>query len=301
MDGRVVVITGGNTGLGREVAEDLARRGAVVVLGCRDAGKAAAAAAAIRAASGNVNVHTLPLDLASLESVREFAEVVAARLPAWAPGDGAAVDALVCNAGVWVPMDQQRQTADGYEVHFGVNHLGHYLLVRQMGALLSAPESRVVVVSSGLMASGVAAIDSFDVHHGRAAAPGARSHAPTGYVDSKLMNAMFVTELAARQPALGAYAVCPGWCKTELARYVPAQIATKVAVVVFGSMFMRSAWQGAQNILHVVLEDRALLASGRMYRDGRLVEGKEKAKLDSIDSAERKKLWDLSARLVKLV
>merc|ERR1712032_895465 len=111
---------GANTGLGAEAALDLAKRGATLVLACRSFERTRPIVKQIREESGNNDVHYMHLDLASLQSVREFAGEVQAKYPA--------IHTLVCNAGVWMPMDKQAKTEDGFEVHAGVNHLGHFLL-----------------------------------------------------------------------------------------------------------------------------------------------------------------------------
>ena len=209
--GQVIVVTGGNVGLGAEAALDLARRGATVVLACRSWDNTRDTLARIRAETGNNDVHYLHLDLGSLASVRQFAADVTAKFPE--------VHVLVCNAGVWHPMDQAARTSDGFEAHAGVNHLGHHLLTR---LLLDSSLARVVVVSSSLCAQGKLDFTEYDhFRSGRLPEPGRRSHAPTGYCDSKLMNVLFTKELASRRAGRGltAVSVCPGWCYTNLARH----------------------------------------------------------------------------------
>src|SRR5687768_318935 len=115
--GRAVFITGANTGIGRAAALDLARRGAKIFAACRDATKGKAAVETIRSESGNADVELIDLDLGSLASVRRGAEGFVAR--------GLPLAILIANAGV---AGQNGVTADGFELHFGTNHLGHYLL-----------------------------------------------------------------------------------------------------------------------------------------------------------------------------
>merc|ERR1712013_180944 len=178
----------------------------------------------IREASGNNDVHYMHLDLASLQSVREFAEEVQSKYPA--------IHTLVCNAGVWMPMDKQAKTEDGFEVHAGVNHLGHFLLTSLLlGRLETSAPSRVVVVSSGLMNSGQLDLTAYDHwRNGRQVDPSKRTHAPSGYCDSKLMNALFTRELASRVAGkgVGAVCVCPGWCYSDLARHTGINFMKKV-------------------------------------------------------------------------
>src|SRR5215475_13155894 len=137
--GRTIVVTGANSGIGLEAARTLAGAGARVVLACRDPRRGEAAAAELRAANPGAELEVLPLDLASLASVRDFASALSAR--------HARIDVLVNNAGVMaIP---RRTTADGFEMQLGTNHLGHFALTGLLiERLLEAPAARVVTVSS---------------------------------------------------------------------------------------------------------------------------------------------------------
>lgn len=139
LGGRVAVVTGANSGIGKETALGLARAGATTVLACRNAERAGTAAAEIRAAAGTDEVHVVALDLADLASVVACAEEIGTR---W---DRLAV--LVNNAGgIW---SSRQLTAQGFEQTLGVNHLGHFLLTRMLLAqLVAGAPSRVVNVSS---------------------------------------------------------------------------------------------------------------------------------------------------------
>lgn len=105
------------------------------------------AAAQISKLTGSNNVQVIPLDLASFQSIRDFAQAVKDKYET--------IDCLVCNAGIWVPMEKQVKTEDGLEAHVGINHMGHFLLTN----LLIGHVKRVVVVSSGLMLSGKIDLD----------------------------------------------------------------------------------------------------------------------------------------------
>lgn len=297
LQGQTVVITGANTGLGYEAATEFSRRGAsTVILACRDVTRGAEAAERIRNATGNLNVECIKLNLASLSSVREFADVVKSKYEN--------IDLLVCNAGVWIPMDRSLKTEDGFEIHFGVNHLGHFLLTNLLLDKLIASQfgGRVVVVSSGLMNSGKINMEAQDfVYQGRkdesnSDGPKKRSMAPNGYSDTKLMNGLFVKTLAHKFPSeIQAYAVCPGWCKTELARYLNMSFFKKLIILPIAFLFMRSAAQGSHNIAYLGLEDKDKLVNGGFYRDGK-IEEKENSKLDSMSDVGDE-LWKLSEKL----
>ncbi|MER0479545.1 SDR family NAD(P)-dependent oxidoreductase [Streptomyces sp. Edi2] len=138
-EGRNFLVTGGNAGIGYFVAEQLAATGALVVLGSRDAAKADAAMASIRSRVSGAHLRHLPLDLADLSSLKTAVD----RL------DLDHLDAVVHNAGVALDDPPRRETADGHELMFGTNHLGHFALTQQLAPLLSAaPAGRIVTVGS---------------------------------------------------------------------------------------------------------------------------------------------------------
>ena len=356
LDGRVIVITGANVGLGYESAKEFVKRNGTVVLACRDVAKAEEAAKRIvKSIGGGTGTRTgsrpqnvlveesmdcMEVDLASLESVRTFASRLTAKYPS--------IYALVCNAGVWVPMEEERKTRDGYEIHFGVNHLGHFALIKSVVDHMakSKEECRIVLVSSGLLKGGKIDMDKQDfVYEGRkvaaaaaaAAAPepaateegtststasdGAEeallpnndderrqkkqkkhaSFAPTGYCDSKLMNALTARQLAAAlgktAPHVSTYAVCPGFCRTSLGRHVSFPFYKKIMFAPIMLMIQRTCVQGSQNIVHATLEEKENMQSGSMYRDGEVAKD-ETEFLDSLDKDLPKKLWDLSEKLL---
>lgn len=139
IDGKTVVITGGNTGIGKITALELASRGGRVIIACRDGTKGASAVSEIRRASGNDEVFFKSLDLGSKQSIEEFSEKLLA--------EESRLDILILNAGVM--FTAHSTTKDGFELQFGVNHLGHFLLTHLLlDRLKESAPSRVVVVSS---------------------------------------------------------------------------------------------------------------------------------------------------------
>src|ERR1700727_322107 len=211
--GRLAVVTGANTGLGFETAQVLAARGASVVLAVRNVEKGKQAAARIGAAAPGASVTVQELDLASLDSVRE----AASELRAAHPG----IDLLICNAGVMYPPKQT--TADGFELQFGTNHLGHFALTGLLlERMLPVPGSRVVTVSS--VGHRIRARIHFDDLQWE------RSYSRVGaYGQSKLANLMFTYELQRRLSGAGttiAVAAHPGLAATELMRHTPAIVAS---------------------------------------------------------------------------
>ncbi|KAJ8285001.1 hypothetical protein COCON_G00038510 [Conger conger] len=139
IEGKTVVITGANTGLGKETARELAKRGGRIIMGCRDMAKCEAAAKEIRGQTLNTHVYARHIDLASIKSIREFADRI--------NQEEERVDILINNAGVMRCPDWK--TEDGFEMQFGVNHLGHFLLTNLLlEKLRSSAPSRVVNLSS---------------------------------------------------------------------------------------------------------------------------------------------------------
>ena len=209
--GRTAVITGANTGLGFETARLLAEHGATVVLACRDADRAAEAAARITALAPASTVRTLQLDLASAASIRRAAE----RLRAGHPR----IDLLINNAGG--VRRRYAVTEDGFELTFATNHLGPFAFTGLvLDQLLTVPGSRVVTVSSIGHRRGT--IDFDDLHFTR----GYRyTHA---YFQSKLANLLFTYELHRRLTAAGvptiAVAAHPGNARTEFGREMPLPV-----------------------------------------------------------------------------
>lgn len=289
LSNRRILITGGNVGLGYETALDLAHRGASIVLACRDLTSAQHAVMNIRSISKNENVSCMELDLASLSSVRAFAKELKQK--------DTSIDALICNAGVWMPMDQKRKTREGYEIHFGVNHLGHFLLIQELLPMLkkSGMESRVVLVSSSLSRYGKIDMDTKDfVKDGRP--QDETSFCPSGYSDSKLMNALTCRHLAKELEGsnVTTYAVCPGFCKSQLGRYVDMPSYKRIVVGSMMRLFQRSAVQGAQNIVFVTVQDKKDLVNGGFYQDGKVNEEMMKSHADV-----EKQLWDFSMELMR--
>ncbi|HEY2428538.1 MAG TPA: oxidoreductase [Acidimicrobiales bacterium] len=203
LDGRTAVVTGANSGLGFETATALAAHGAEVVLACRDEGRGKDALEAIRSTHPAARVELRLLDLADLSSVRSFAEGFAPAHPG--------LDILVNNAGVMaIP---HRRTADGFEMQFGTNHLGHFALTGLLlGPLTARPGARVVTLSSIMAHTG--RINFADLQHER------HYQKWIAYGQAKLANQLFTIELDRRARANGldlvSVAAHPGYAATNL-------------------------------------------------------------------------------------
>lgn len=233
--GKIVAITGANTGIGQATAAALAARGATVLLCCRDQAKAEAALAKVREVARNTGAEAaadtaaiVELDLSSLAAVRRAAATI---LDGWER-----LDVLINNAGV-VPLRRQT-SADGYELQFAVNHLGHFLLTnllldRLLTTAAKHGEARVVNVSSVMHRRG--RLD-FETDHDPA-----RYNPITAYGRSKLANLLFTRALANRYGPRGlrAYAVHPGPVATDIYRDIPQPLQALVR------LFLLTPEQGA--------------------------------------------------------
>ena len=206
---RTFLVTGANTGIGRATATALAADGGRVYITSRSAEAGAAAVDAIKSATGSQTVWLLPLDLASLASVRDCAAAFLAR--------DEPLHVLVNNAGVG---GQRGKTAEGFELHFGVNHLGHFALTMLLLDRLkasgpdTAPGARVVTLASDshYNAPGV----DFDAVRRQTSFTGQRE-----YAVSKLCNVLFTQEVARRVADVSSYAVHPGVVASDIWRRVP--------------------------------------------------------------------------------
>jgi NAD(P)-dependent dehydrogenase (short-subunit alcohol dehydrogenase family) len=249
--GRVAVITGSNTGVGYQVARALAACDATVVLACRDVAKAEAAADRIRTGSPLASVTMVHLDLASLRSIRAAANSLNYAYEH--------IDLLINNAGVMMPP--YGRTEDGFELQFGVNHLGPYALTGLLlGRMLGTRGSRVVTVSSLVHREGRLDLGNLPLEHGyrRSAA----------YSRSKLANLLFTYRLQRRLAATGArteaLAAHPGYARTELSRNLPA--ALRLGALAVEPVVAQSAAMGALPILRAATDPDA--RGGEYYGPG---------------------------------
>ncbi|MFC4592529.1 SDR family oxidoreductase [Sphaerisporangium corydalis] len=294
LTGRLAVVTGASDGIGLALAARLARAGAELVLPVRDHAKGEAAVARVRAAAPGALVALGELDLASLASVAEFAGKLNA--------GGRPVAILVNNAGVMAPATRHT-TADGLELQFGTNHIGHVALTARILPLLRAGRARVTTMSSSAARTG--RIDWADPQSERAYSP-IRS-----YGQSKLANLMFGLELDRRSRAGGWGIVSnvahPGTSLTNLyasgpnmGRERPARHEAIMKRLARWGMFVQPPEQGLLPALYAATSPQA--QGGRFYGPdglGQFTGGPAELAVyrRARDRAEAARLWDLSERL----
>ena len=275
MDGKVCIVTGANSGIGKETARGLAKQGATVVIAVRDVAKGEAARAEIAQSEGaGDRVKVMKLDLASFASIRAFASEFATTF--------GKLHVLVNNAGL-SPIEKL-QTADGIEVTFGVNHVGPHLLTRELAPLLkSSAPARVVFLSSSLQKS--AKLDLDDPQFEK------RSFSwMDAYGASKLANVLDTLTWAEKFAGTGVTvnAVHPGVVSTQLARDV-------WWLKIMAKVFFASPASGARTSLFAAGDASLEGVTGKYF------EGTKTKAVNPLanDAAARDKLWSMTERLIE--
>jgi NAD(P)-dependent dehydrogenase (short-subunit alcohol dehydrogenase family) len=283
--GRLAVVTGANSGLGKSIARELGRAGATVVIAVRNTDKGEQAVADIRREVASAELSVQRLDLADLASVRSFAQAF----------DHHHLDVLVNNAGIMAPP--RRLTADGFESQIGTNHLGHFALTGLLlPTLLAAPAPRVVTMSSEAHWIGKMRFDDLQFEHGY--------NNWRAYGQSKLANLMFCFELARRaaeaDTALVSVAAHPGYAATNLQFAGPAGRLERAVMVVGNKVIAQSADMGALPALYAATVTD--LPSGSFVGPDGLLGGRGhphvvSAAAKAYDAEAWKRLWELSEQL----
>jgi NAD(P)-dependent dehydrogenase (short-subunit alcohol dehydrogenase family) len=279
MTGKTVVITGGNSGIGKETAVSLAKAGAKVLVTARDPVRGADAVAEIQRRSANEQVGLVVFDLGDLSAVRKHAPEILDHCDR--------IDVLVNNAGV--VLSDRRVTADGFEATFAVNHLGHFVLTDLLlDRIKSSAPSRIVNVSSTAHKSARRGLDFDDLQSTK------QYRAMQVYGRSKLANIYFTTELASRLEGTGVTANClhPGTVATGYGRDGDTKgvLAFGVKVIV---PFVLSAEQGAATSVYLASSPEVEGVTGKYF-----VKSKPRSPSKAAsDPVAAKRLWEISEEL----
>jgi len=279
MKGRTVVITGGNSGIGRATADSLARLGARVVITSRDPGRGEAAVTAIRRASGNDAVERVDLDLSRLASVRACAAELLDRVEA--------VDVLDLNAGG--VLSQRAESEDGYEMQFQANHLGHFLLAQLLlDRLRASAPARVIVVSSWGHTQARGGLRFDDLQWRTRSYRGSMVYSAT-----KLMNLYFAFELARRLEGTGVTvnALHPGFVASGFAMGGDTRLL-RLGITV-SRPFARSPAKGAATAVWLAASDEVDGVTGMYFVDCKPTAPAPMA----LDTEAARRLWDVSTEL----
>ena len=280
MEGKVVVVTGGNAGIGKEAAVELARAGARVVITARDRTRGENALADVRARSGSDAVELMDLDLASFASIRRFASDFLGRSDR--------LDVLVNNAGLL--LSKRLETEDGLEATFGINHVGHFLLTMQLlDRLESTPGgARVINVSSNAHKGARGGLDFDDLQSSR------RYAGMKVYSKSKLANIYFTRELSRRvSDGVTVNALHPGFVRSDFARDGDANLLYSIGMRL-GSPFAISPQRGADTSVYLASSPEVEgVTAGYFYKCAPASISKV-----ATDDAAARRLWDVSEELI---
>jgi NAD(P)-dependent dehydrogenase (short-subunit alcohol dehydrogenase family) len=282
MTGRTVVITGGNSGIGKATAVGLARLGARVVITARHPGRGAEAVTDIRQRSGNDAVDWVPLDLASLASVRTCAADLLDRLDQ--------IHVLDLNAGG--VLSRRTETEDGFETQFQANHLGHFLLGQLLlNRLKASAPARVVVVSSWGHTQARGGLDFNDLQWEARPYRGSLVYSAT-----KLMNLYFTFELARRlaDTDVTANALHPGFVASGFA--MSGDTTWLRLGILVSRPFARSPQKGAATAIWLAASEEVAGATGKYFVDCRMKD----PSVTALDPEAARRLWEVSAELAGL-
>jgi NAD(P)-dependent dehydrogenase (short-subunit alcohol dehydrogenase family) len=283
LDGQVAVVTGGNSGIGKETAAELAAMGAHVIVAARNPTKAAAAITEIKQRVPDGAVEHLPLDLASFASVHALADTLKARF--------GRLDVLVNNAGG--TLNKRTVTEDGHETQFQVNHLSHYLLTRLlMDQLKAAPQARVINLSSmgHAFARGGIHFDDLECEH-------RKYRGFLVYCETKLENVLFTRELAKRvdDTKITSNAVHPGFVGSNFGREGDMGSLIGFAMLAIRPLSISVA-KGAQTSVYVASSPDVEGITGQYFYKNKVAKPSSAA----LDDATAARLWDVSAEMTGL-
>lgn len=280
MKDKIVLITGANSGIGKETTRALAKKGAIIIMACRNLEKAEPVCKMIQAESGNPNIEVMKLDLASLKSVRNFRQEFSARYQK--------LNVLINNAGIFCM--KREETEDGFEKMMGVNHLGHFLLTYELLPILEKTlEARIINVGSDAHFSGD--LDFDDLHFKRRKYSGFKA-----YASSRLATIFFTQELAeyVKEKDITVNSLHPGHVNTNMWDLWGARRRWYHSIF-NGTMklFLISAEEGAQTSIYLASSHEVKGITGKYFARKRIKAASKKCS----DIKLQKELWQLSERL----
>ncbi len=279
MKGKVALVTGANSGTGKWTAIALAEKGARVVMLCRNQKRGEEALEEVKKLSKNQEVELLLCDLGSLESIRRFSKVFHEKYEK--------LDVLVNNAGVTLPKRQE--TTDGFELQFGVNHLGHFLLTNLLlDLILKSSSARIVVVSSG--AHKVGKIDFNDLQLKKS------FNLIKAYSQSKLANLLFTYELSRRlkDEKVTVNALHPGAVATNMGINRETGFGKLITKIL--RPFFQTPREGARTAVYLATSSEVEGVTGKYFYNRKPINSSK----ESYNEDLQKKLWQVSKRLVGL-
>ena len=274
MQGKRVLITGGNSGIGLITSIELAKMGAELVLACRDSEKTTQALAVINA-TAKIEAVNLPVNLANLRSVRDLEAGFLSKYDR--------LDVLINNAGTF--PSKQRYTDDGLEMQIGVNHIAHFLLTNLLlDCLKSSAPARIITVTSMLHKKGTIDFDSFKGFD--------KYSAQKAYNQSKLANVLFAIELAKRLEGTGVTSntLHPGAVATDIVRDIPWLLRKLIGLIFI------SPEKGAKTTIMLASDEALANTNGKYYNQGELSDYAEQGD----DATARQQLWDASVALTNV-
>jgi NAD(P)-dependent dehydrogenase (short-subunit alcohol dehydrogenase family) len=281
MRGKTVLITGGNSGIGRHTAIELARMGARVVFTSRNLRKGDVARAEIREAANTKLVDFMELDLASFVSIEKFAKQFLAKYDR--------LDVLVLNAGLM--LDRRTNTSEGFETTFGVNHLGHFLLTQLLRErIVACAPARILVVSSIVHKQARGGLDFDDLMLERGYS------AFKAYSRSKLANLLFSNVLAQQLEGSGVTvnALHPGAVRSGFGASEDMHGPLARILFTVGRPFMLSSERGAETSIYLASSPEVEGKTGGYYHRSKLAPTSATAQ----DRAAAERLWQVSEALV---
>lgn len=275
MDEKIMLVTGANSGMGKATVASLADTGARVVMLCRDKIRGEAALQEVMQ-NTNRNVDLMLCNLADMKDIRRFTDEFKKKYKR--------LDVLVNNAGV-ITLDR-RETVDGLELQFGVNHIGHFLMTVRLIDILSQTEgARIVVVGSGAHKAGKIHFEDYNLKH--------RYNVITSYGQAKLANLLFTRELAKRLKGCGITVNCghPGAVATAMGVDRTTGFGKTITAVL--RPFFQTPEQGARTALFLALDQSVSNITGEYFYKCKLA----KASKASQDENMAKRLFELSEKI----